>query len=103
MLRVVEKNWPWAGPLELRSETLYICIHHTAGPQMQLTDEIFQEHLDEGWVGIGYTRVIKGDGLTVQGRPDNCIGAHALGINECSVGIALEGNFQGVDTPPAGR
>ena len=79
-MQVVQKKWPWAGPLEPRSETSYICIHHTDGPQMQLTDEIFQEHLNEGWVGIGYHRVIKGDGLTVQGRPDNCIGAHALGI-----------------------
>ncbi len=97
-MNIIQKDWPWAGQLEMRTKTLYIVVHHTDGPQDQDVDEIFQEHLDEGWIGIGYHRVIKGDGTTVQGRPDDTIGAHALGVNECSVGIALEGDFQSTES-----
>lgn len=97
-MNIVTKDWPWAGPLETRTETLYIVIHHTDGPQEQDVDEIFQEHLNEGWLGIGYHRVIKGDGTTVQGRPDDTIGAQAEGVNDCSVSVALEGDFQSTES-----
>ena len=77
----------------MRDRTLFIVVHHTAGPQNQDTDEIWREHINQGWNGIGYHRVIKGDGTTVQGRPDDAVGAHAQGVNYCSVGVALEGYF----------
>jgi len=98
-MNIIKKDWPWPHGFSGRNSTDYIVIHHTAGPQNQDTDEIFQEHCNLGWNGIGYHRVIKGDGTTVQGRPDWAIGAHAEGLNYCSVGVSLEGNFEGVDTP----
>lgn len=102
---IVEKDWPWTGELAQRDVTSYITIHHTTGPQMQDTNEIFQEHLAAGYIGIGYHFVVKGDGTIVRGRPIWSIGAHALGINYCSIGVALEGDYQPGDngeyeTPP---
>lgn len=97
-MNIVQKNWPWKEALQTRSATTYIVVHHTDGPQEQDVDEIFQEHLNEGWAGIGYHRVIKGDGTTVQGRPDWAVGAQAEGVNYCSVGVALEGDFQSTES-----
>jgi len=98
-MNIVQKDWPWPHELTQRNSTDYIVVHHTDGPQNQDTQLIWQEHINIGDNGIAYHRVIKGDGTTVQGRPDDTIGAHAYGINKTSIGITLEGNFQGVDTP----
>jgi hypothetical protein len=98
-VNIVQPEWKWPYPLTPRGSTAYIVVHHTDGPQVQDIQQIWQEHINEGWDGIGYHRVIKGDGTTVQGRPDWTVGAQALGVNYTSVGISLEGNFQGVDKP----
>lgn len=93
-MNIVQKNWSWPHDLDYRSQTTYIVVHHTCGGQMQDTHEIWDEHIAIGDNGIGYQRVIKGDGTTVQGRPDDAIGAQAFGVNQISIGIVLEGNFQ---------
>jgi N-acetylmuramoyl-L-alanine amidase len=93
-MNIVEKNWPWPSPLTPRGTTDYFVIHHTAGPQMQDTQEICDEHINIGDNGIAYHYVIKGDGTVVRGRPRDMIGAHAHGVNFDSIGIVLEGNFQ---------
>jgi hypothetical protein len=93
-MKVIQKNWPWTHQLDNREITTYIVVHHTACTnQMEDVNDIEKEHLAEGWAGIGYHRVIKGDGTTVQGRPDKAVGAHAYRLNYCSVGISLEGWF----------
>ena len=91
---IVKHDWPWTQPPQPRTSTKYIIFHHTDGSQNQDTNEIFQEHLDDGWIGIGYHYVVKGDGTVVEGRPRDTIGAHAQGLNYCSIGIAIEGDFQ---------
>ena len=96
---VVQKRWPWPRGLNYRDVTQYIVVHHTAGPQDQDTQAVWDEHVRAGYNGIGYHRVIKGDGTIVQGRPDGAIGAQAMGMNSISVGVSLEGNFQDGDTP----
>jgi N-acetyl-anhydromuramyl-L-alanine amidase AmpD len=56
-------------------------------------------HKARGWRGIGYHYVILRDGTVEAGRPldddewiaGNEVGAHCLGLNECSVGICLIG------------
>ncbi|WP_432748651.1 N-acetylmuramoyl-L-alanine amidase [Pectinatus frisingensis] len=97
-MNIVEHDWAWPNPdgFETRQSTLYFIVHHTDGPQNQDTNEIFAEHVKNGWNGIGYHFVIKGDekGTIVRGRPLESIGAHALGLNYCSIGIALEGDFE---------
>jgi len=100
---IVQKTWPWTGPLTERTSTDYIVVHHTAGPQEQDTQEIWDEHVKIGDIGIAYHLIIKGDGTIVQGRPDNTVGAHAIGVNHNSVGVCLEGNFQEVDIPTSAQ
>ena len=94
MVNIVEHDWQWNGTPADRKSTQYFVIHHTDGPQDQDVNEIFAEHLANGWCGIGYHFVIKGDGTIVRGRPLESVGAHAQGLNYCSIGIALEGDFE---------
>lgn len=94
---IIEKDWSWAEPLTARTQTAYFIIHHTCGDPMQDTNEIMAEHLAQGWAGVGYHFMIKGDGTIVRGRPLWAIGAHAHGLNFNSIGIALLGNFQSDD------
>jgi N-acetyl-anhydromuramyl-L-alanine amidase AmpD len=91
---IVQKNWPWTSTPEQRTSTLYFVLHHTTGAQMQDTQEIWDEGIAAGDIGIAYHYVIKGDSTVVRGRPRDSVGAHAHGVNYESIGIALEGNFQ---------
>ena len=98
-MNVVQKNWQWQGQLSRRNSTPYCVIHHTACPNMfQDTDEIMQEHLNVGDIGIAYNRVIKGDGVTVQGRPDWAVSAAAHGANQISIDICVEGDFEAAES-----
>jgi N-acetylmuramoyl-L-alanine amidase len=93
-MNIVEHDWPWPHPLDQRDSTDYLVVHHTCGSQNQDTHEIWDEHIAIGDNGIAYHYVIKGDGTVVRGRPRDTIGAHAHGVNQISIGIVLEGNFQ---------
>ena len=53
--------------------------------------DIHQMHLDFGWDGIGYHKVICRDGTVENGRPEYWVGAHAKGINTSSLGVCLIG------------
>jgi N-acetyl-anhydromuramyl-L-alanine amidase AmpD len=44
--------------------------------------------------GTGYHFVIGRDGTIYEGRPFNVYGAHARGLNQTSIGIAVIGNFE---------
>lgn len=70
----------------------YLVIHHTASQDID-AKEVDQWHKARGWVGIGYHYLIRADGRFEKGRPDSKMGAHALGHNHYSLGIAIAGNF----------
>lgn len=78
---------------ELRSATKYIIIHHsaTAASKNIGAKEIDAQHRGRGFNEIGYHLIIRRDGTLEQGRPLNCVGAHAKGYNFVSVGICLIG------------
>ena len=76
-----------------RPETTHIIVHHSASRDVPAS-EIHRWHLERGWWGIGYHRVIRTDGSVEQGRDINDQGAHASGWNDKSVGIVLTGNFE---------
>lgn len=79
--------------LTKRKQTDLIVVHHTAIEEMSVAD-IHQLHLSKGWAGIGYHKVILPDGRVEDGRPQEMVGAHALGVNRHSVGIVVVGNFE---------
>jgi|GEM_PF-2154152 len=85
----------------------YIIIHHLAGiasnPSYDTSQQTFEqvnEYHRQKWnfkseLGkfIGYTYFIDWQGNLTQGRSDSESGAHTLGQNNNSIGIALAGNF----------
>lgn len=56
--------------------------------------DIHKMHLDFGWDGIGYHKVIKRSGKIENGRPEFWIGAHVKGKNDISLGVCLIGRDQ---------
>lgn len=71
----------------------HIVIHHSASPVEVTFEQIREHHLSRGWSDIGYHFVIDPAGAISKGRAENVVGAHALGINQVSLGICLIGNF----------
>lgn len=67
-----------------------IVLHHAASNGS--VEQIHRGHLNRGWVGIGYHFYVRKDGSVYRGRPENWIGAHAVGHNT-KIGICAEGNF----------
>ena len=53
--------------------------------------EIHQWHIQRGWSGIGYHKVIRRDGTIEDGRPEYWPGAHVFGHNIDSLGVCLIG------------
>lgn len=76
---------------------VWIIIHHGGG------DWDFSQvnkHHTELWrmisslgFGIGYAYWISYQGKVIQARRDNEEGAHTIGLNKCSIGIGLQGDF----------
>ena len=53
---------------------------------------IHEMHLDFGWDGIGYHKVIRRSGEIENGRPEFWVGAHVKGLNQSSLGVCLVGS-----------
>ena len=53
--------------------------------------DIHKMHLQFGWDGIGYHKIIKRCGKIENGRPEYWIGAHVKGKNNISLGVCLIG------------
>lgn len=95
-LEIIEHNLSWNGEPEKRSRTECIVLHHLASEKASLLD-VHNRHLSAGWSGIVYHFYIRKDGSIHRGRPEDSIGAHALGYNPCSIGICFEGSFEAED------
>ena len=52
---------------------------------------IHNMHLDFGWDGIGYHKIICRNGTVENGRPEYWVGAHVKGKNKISLGVCLIG------------
>lgn len=52
-----------------------------------------------GWDDIGYNFLVGGDGNVYEGRDWDRLGAHTLGYNVRSIGIAFIGTFIEVKPP----
>ena len=77
-----------------------IIIHHTATTKdMDIgAEEIRRWHVHErGWRDVGYHYIIRRDGSLEYGRPVEQSGAHAIGHNQDSIGVALVGGSPDVN------
>lgn len=86
---IIQYNRPLT-PLNLDNGK-YIVVHHIAGSKATAQD-VHDWHLARGWAGAGYNEYITKDGKLHMMRGDH-VGAHTLGYNDKSYGIALEGDF----------
>jgi N-acetylmuramoyl-L-alanine amidase/FlgD Ig-like domain len=88
-------------------------VHHTAGtnaytraqaPAIVRGIEVYHVR-GNGWNDIGYNFLVDRFGTVYEGRgggeTKNVIGAHALGFNSGTVGVALVGNFTSAKPPKA--
>ena len=92
MMKIIQQLYKWNGNLPERSETKYIILHHRAGDGD--VESIHRDHLNRGWVGIGYHFYVRKNGEVFKGRPIGSIGAHTVGFNHLGIGVCFEGNFE---------
>ena len=92
-LNIIEPNYNSIQKLEGGNSPEVIVFHHTAANGLT-PEEINRNHISQGWGAIGYHFYIRKDGKIYRGRPEESVGAHAIGRNRTSIGICLEGNFE---------
>lgn len=106
-MKIVKHSYKWKNKLSNRKKTTEIILHCASTPEGKdyTVDQIHKWHLDRGFSGIGYNFVIYRDGTIVEGRPIDCVGAHATNHNSTSVGICyiggLDNNKKAKDTRTA--
>lgn len=78
-----------------------IIVHCTATPAglHVSADDVDRWHKARGFKGIGYHYLVGTDGLIEFGRPENRIGAHCLGHNAHSIGVAYAGGLDADGRP----
>ena len=91
-MKIIEINWNWKTGLSVRAKTNYVILHHAAAKACS-PYQIDSWHKANGWSGIGYHYFIRKDGTVYRGRPEWATGAHAQGMNNESIGICVEGNY----------
>ncbi len=101
------------GPPSYAADVRFAIVHHTAGrndytraeaPAIVRGIQLFHVQ-GNGWNDIGYNFLVDRFGTIYEGRfggvDRNVIGAHALGFNTGSVGIALLGTYGNTKPSPA--
>jgi len=78
-----------------------VVIHCAATkPDMDIgVKEIDRWHRQRGFFSVGYHYVIRRDGVTEMGRPEEVVGAHARGHNKDSIGVCLVGGIDDQGKP----
>ena len=78
-----------------------IIIHCTATPRGRDLDvaDITRYHRQRGFETIGYHYLINFDGTVEQGRDCSFVGAHCLGHNDRSIGVAYVGGLDSAGRP----
>ncbi len=69
----------------------FLVVHCSDTRDDWITSDIHKLHLEFGWDGIGYHKVIEKSGDIVNGRPEYWVGAHVKGYNDKSLGVCLIG------------
>lgn len=97
-MNIIRPSYTWNSSLAYRTKTDYIVLHHRAGNGDVLS--IHDQHLKQGWSGIGYHYYIRKNGAIYGGRPESTKGAHCINYNSNSIGICFEGNYETETTMP---
>jgi ribosomal protein S18 acetylase RimI-like enzyme len=93
------------GPYYKRGALEAVVLHHTAIPAAHLAGKglraeaayirgVQGRHRARGWFDIGYHLVVMPSGRVFAGRPLSALGAHVVGHNRGTVGIAVAGDFE---------
>lgn len=90
-VNIIETNLSFKA-MSNRSRTTRIILHH-ASAKCCTPEQIHQWHLNNGWSGAGYHFLVRKNGKIYRLRPENKVGAHALGSNSDSLGVCFEGDF----------
>jgi hypothetical protein len=102
-------------PPEYTSTISFAVVHHTAGTNnytraqsAAIVRGIQLYHVQgNGWNDIGYNLLVDKYGQVFEGRfggvDKAVVGAHALGFNTGSVGLAVLGDYSSAQLPAAGR
>lgn len=103
-LKITPRPDTWKTPksIKRRTKTTEIIVHCTATPAGHdfTAQEIRGWHLAKGWKDVGYHYIILLDGTICQGRPEEFVGAHCVGHNHRSVGVAYVGGLDEHGTHP---
>ena len=72
-----------------------IIVHCTATPEGRAVTvaDVDKWHKENGWAGIGYHYLIGINGEIWKGRDEAKVGAHTVGYNQYSIGIAYAGGM----------
>ncbi len=90
---IYDTGLKFSGSLTKRRKTTGLVIHHAAAKCCDAQD-IHQWHLKNGWSGIGYHYLVRKNGTVHRGRPEDTVGAHAYGVNSCTIGVCFEGDYE---------
>ena len=73
-----------------------IIVHCTATPRSRNVSaaDVDRWHRQRGFNQIGYHYLIRLDGSVETGRPESSVGAHCLGHNAESIGVAYAGGTE---------
>lgn len=103
-MTVIIPRYPWLGNDSIfttRKSTTAIVLHHAAGNGKTAEEyDTMHRGFNPPWAAIGYHYYIRKDGCVYRGRPENVVGAHAVGANLSSIGICFEGNYETEQTMP---
>ena len=72
----------------------YLVVHHSASKPETTVEEITAWHIQRGFSGIGYHKVITSDGEIHIGRQENVVPASVQGHNKGTLAVCLTGNFE---------
>lgn len=70
----------------------HIVLHTLAFDGDADVEVVRRWHREQGWHDIGYHYLVRRSGEVQVGREEEQVGAHAIGFNKRSIGIAMEGH-----------
>jgi N-acetylmuramoyl-L-alanine amidase len=76
----------------------HLVVHHSASHPNTTPEEIKKWHIERGFSGIGYHKVITSDGIIHSARAESEVPASIKGFNKGTLAVCLTGSFSR-DTP----